>query len=188
MSKTELRDLIRSDLYRYAGAQSLRAFLATFRRIPAFRYTWLLRKCSYHHNRGLRFAFHAYNAFLKRSSLRYGFQIPFTCSIGRGLYLGHFGSVVVNPGATIGDNVNIANGVTIGQTNRGKRMGVPVIGSRVWIGTNAVVVGGVAIGNNVLIAPLAFVNFDVPDNAVVAGNPAAIISYRGTEGYVNRTV
>ncbi|MFA4826234.1 MAG: hypothetical protein WC593_13870 [Methanoregula sp.] len=41
------------------------------------------------------------------------------------------------------------------------------------------------IGNNVLIAPLSYVNFDVPDNAVVAGNPAQIISYSGTDGYIN---
>ena len=35
--------------------------------------------------------------------------------------------------------------------------------------------GGVKIGNNVLIAPNAFVNFDVPDNSIVIGNPGQII-------------
>jgi serine O-acetyltransferase len=50
------------------------------------------------------------------------------------------------------------------------------------------VVGGITIGNDVLIAPLSFVNFDVPDNAVVAGNPAKIISHKGSEGYVNYLV
>lgn len=35
--------------------------------------------------------------------------------------------------------------------------------------------GGVKIGNNVLIAPNAFVNFDVPDNSIVIGNPGKII-------------
>lgn len=34
---------------------------------------------------------------------------------------------------------------------------------------------GVKIGNNVLIAPNAFVNFDVPDNSIVIGNPGQII-------------
>ncbi len=64
-------------------------------------------------------------------------------------------------------------------------MGCPVIGDRVWIGANAVVVGRITIGDDVLIAPLSFVNFDVPDKAVVAGNPAKIINYNGSEGYVN---
>ena len=35
--------------------------------------------------------------------------------------------------------------------------------------------GGVNIGDNVLIAPGAFVNFDVPDNSIVLGNPGKII-------------
>ena len=39
---------------------------------------------------------------------------------------------------------------------------------------NSTVVGNIKIGNNVLIAPNSFVNFDVPDNSVVIGNPAVI--------------
>lgn len=52
----------------------------------------------------------------------------------------------------------------------------PIIGNNVCINANAIVVGGVRIGNNVLIAPGAFVNFDVPDNSIVIGNPGKIIS------------
>lgn len=37
------------------------------------------------------------------------------------------------------------------------------------------IIGGIKIGNNVLIAPGAFVNFDVPDNSIVLGNPGRII-------------
>ena len=60
-----------------------------------------------------------------------------------------------------------------------------MIGNEVWIGTNAVVVGKIRIGNNVLIAPNAFVNIDVPDNSIVIGNPA-IIKYckSATEEYI----
>lgn len=42
------------------------------------------------------------------------------------------------------------------------KKGVPTIGNDVWIGPNAVVVGGITIGDNVLIAANSFVNFDVP--------------------------
>lgn len=41
---------------------------------------------------------------------------------------------------------------------------------------NSIIVGGVTIGNNVLIAPGAFINFDVPDNSIVIGNPGKIIT------------
>jgi serine O-acetyltransferase len=43
------------------------------------------------------------------------------------------------------------------------------------MGQFSVVVGGVHIGNDVVIAPGAFINFDVPDNSIVIGNPAQVI-------------
>lgn len=96
---------------------------------------------------------------------------------------------MINIGAKIGQNCNIAHNVTIGQTNRGDKKGCPIIGNQVWIGTGSVVVGKVYIGNNVLIAPLTYVNFDVPDNSIVVGNPGKVISrVNATEGYINRKV
>ena len=86
----------------------------------------------------------------------------------------------------IGCNCNIHKGVTIGQENRGKRKGSPVIGNNVWIGINSTIVGNVIIGSDVLIAPNTYVNCDVPDHSIVFGNPC-IIKYRenATEGYIN---
>lgn len=44
-------------------------------------------------------------------------------------------------------------------------------------------------GNNVLIAPLSYVNIDVPDNSLVIGNPAKIIPKEdATDGYINFTI
>lgn len=115
---------------------------------------------------------------------KYGFQIGGT--LGKGFFIGHFGTIVVNEDAIIGDNCNIAHGVTIGVTRRGKHVGVPVIGNEVWIGTGATIVGRVSIGNNVLIAPGAYVNFDVPCNSVVIGNPGVIKpNMEATKGYIN---
>jgi serine O-acetyltransferase len=124
----------------------------------------------------------------KRLQVKYGFQIPFTARIGNGLFLGHFGNIVINQDVVLGENCNIAQGVTLGYVSRGPKQGCPTIGDRVWIGANAVVVGNITIGNDVMIAPLTFVNFDVADKCVVAGNPAKIINFTGSEGYVNNTV
>ncbi len=49
------------------------------------------------------------------------------------------------------------------------------IGDNVWIGGRAVINPGVTIGNHAVIASGAVVVKDVPDNAVVGGNPARII-------------
>lgn len=56
-----------------------------------------------------------------------------------------------------------------------------------WL--NAVIVGKIKIGNNVLIAPNAYVSFDVPSNSVVIGNPGQITpKENATEGYINNKI
>lgn len=85
-----------------------------------------------------------------------------------------WGTIVINPDAKIGKNFSISHGCCVGNA-AGKHAGVPIIGDNVIMNANAVVVGGIKIGNNVLIAPNAFVNFDVPDNSIVIGNPGQII-------------
>ena len=104
-----------------------------------------------------------------------GIQIPVETQIAPGFRIVHFGTIVVNPGAKIGKNFNLAQGTLIGNS-QGKKSGVPTIGENVCMQANSVIVGGITIGNNVLIAPGAFVNFDVPDNSIVIGNPGKIIT------------
>lgn len=64
------------------------------------------------------------------------------------------------------------------ERNPGLEYGKPVtIGNIVWIGGRAVIVPGVTIGDNVVIAAGAVVTRDVPPGAVVGGNPAKILKY-----------
>ena len=115
-----------------------------------------------------------------------GIEIYALSDIGPGLYLGHTYNITINPNAVIGKNCNIHKGVTIGQENRGKRKGVPTIGNSVWIGVNAIVVGNITIGDDVLIAPNSYVNCNVPSHSIVIGNPCKIIARdNATEKYVN---
>jgi len=174
--------IIKKDLYRY-GAQTslLKGFLS-----PGFTYMYFFRKASQYQKFSFRGLF--YRIILRHLSFKYGFQIPPGTAIGEGFYIGHFGTVVINENSTIGNNCNIAHTTTIGQANRGKLKGYPTLGDRVWIGTGAVIVGNITIGSNVLIAPNAFVNMNVPDNSLVIGNPAKIIAkLDATEGYINNT-
>ncbi|MBQ2076579.1 MAG: serine acetyltransferase [Bacteroidales bacterium] len=129
-----------------------------------------------------------YRLKLNRLSYKSGIQISETTQIGKGFYIGHFGCIVVSGQAVIGSNVNISQGITIGRTNRGEKQGVPTIGDEVYIGPGAKIIGKINIGNNITIGANAVVTSDIPDNACVAGIPAKIISYAGSEGYVNRKV
>jgi len=117
---------------------------------------------------------------------KYGLEISCDAQIGPGLYLGHPYNITVSSQTVMGRNVNLHKGATIGTENRGSRSGSPTIGDRVWIGVNATVVGKITIGSDVLIAPGAFVNFDVPDHSIVLGNPGRIIpKEQATRSYIN---
>lgn len=115
---------------------------------------------------------------------KYGFDISYRARIGKGLYIGHFGGIVIHGDAIIGEHCNLSQGMTIGVLNRGKYSGVPTIGDRVFMGPNSVILGGITIGNEVLIGANAVVTFDVADKAVLAAPLASVISHQGTANYV----
>ncbi|MDR6464067.1 serine acetyltransferase [Chryseobacterium sediminis] len=179
--------IIQKDFYRESGK-----WLSTFQIWkkcinPNLHFVYILRKAQKYQKNSLLNTF--WRIILRHYQIKYGFQIYPETQIGEGFYLGHWGSLVINPKTVIGKNCNIAQGVTIGQQNRGKNEGSPIIGDEVWIGTNAVIVGAITIGNNVLIVPNSYVNFDVPSNSVVIGNPAKIIpTPNATMDYINRKV
>ena len=92
---------------------------------------------------------------------------------------------IIGP-VNIGNHVNLAQGITVTALNhnfadgelRIDQQGVstqPVsIGDDVWIGTNAVILPGVTIGNHVVIAAGAVVTKDIPDNSLAMGVPATV--------------
>lgn len=178
--KEELRQIISADMKRYYDK-------VPFLKPIQVRYLIVYRKASYYKKKSLRGLY--YRMRLHMLSEKSGIQLPTKTQIGKGLFIGHFGTIIVNPDAVIGNNVNIAPGVIIGKANRGDKKGVPQIGNDVWIGANAVIVGQVVIGDDVLIAPNAYVNMDVPPHSIVLGNPAVIHSRENaTEGYINRRI
>lgn len=182
-----MHTIIQKDFYRESG-QWLSIFQIWKKCFsPNLHFIYLFRKCQKHHQTPILGVF--WKLILRHYQIKYGFQIYPETEIGEGFYLGHWGALVINPKTKIGRNCNIAQGVTIGQANRGKNIGVPTIGNEVWIGANAVVVGGIHIGDDVLIAPNAYVNTDVPNHSVVMGNPATIIpKEHATDGYINNKV
>lgn len=173
-----MNPLIKADLYRYQGSSGNKQLIKKLCN-PSFLYTFLYRKTSL--NKPSSFSGMFYRVLKRYFGFFYGVQIPPQTKIGGGLFLGHVGNIIINPDAVIGTNCNIAQGVTIGQVNRGKNKGTPTIGNQVWIGANSVVVGNIHIGNNVLIAPNCFVNFDVSDNTVV------VSSHSSTHPRINAT-
>ena len=169
-----LNNEIKCDLYRYTGSINFLNFLKIYLQTPAFRYLYFYRRTN--NLKRYSFLWYYYSIILKSLSFKYGIQIPSTTKIGLGFYIGHFGTIVINEKSIIGDNCNIAHNVTIGEISIGTKRGCPKICNSVWIGTGSVIVGNVTIGDNVIIAPNSYVNFTVPTNCIVIGNPAKIVS------------
>jgi serine O-acetyltransferase len=174
-------DIIKSDLYRLYPYPYAFKWLMKGLRAKGFKYLFFLRLKN-HPNPIVKALAGGFKWLL---TYRYGFQIPSTVPIGKGFFIGHFGSIVVSVHASFGNNCNIAHHCTIG-ASRGENKGAPQIKDRVWIGTGAVLVGKIEVGPDVVIAPNAFVNFDVPQHSVVIGNPGKIIPKDNpTKDYIN---
>ena len=173
------------DLYRYYGAKGETLVQRLLRPIE-LKYIALFRKANNCKFGPLRLY---YTVKLKLMSYKTHIQIPARTKIDEGFYIGHSGRVIIHPDAKLGKNINVGTGVTIGYENRGQRKGAPTIEGKCWIGTNSVIVGNVKIGEDVMIAPLTFVNFDVPSHSIVIGNPAKIIhKENATKDYIDNKV
>ena len=177
---------VKTDLFRCRRAQGLRGFLRSYIGRPGFRYIVWMRMAAYlSGSRLLKIPYWAASLQRHRLEVKFGISIPHTTRIGPGLFISHFGGIVVNELASIGRNCNLSHGVTIGQKNRGKYKGCPAIGDSVFIGAGACVIGGVKVGSHAAIGAHAVVVHDVGDNEVVIGNPAHTVSTEGSGDYIN---
>ncbi len=113
--------------------------------------------------------------------------------IGNHCSIGEYNHITACDQITIGDGLLTGRYVYIGDNSHGglsveeasvppierklKSKGKICIGNNVWIGDKATILGGVSIGDNVIVAANAVVTKDIPSNSVVAGVPARIVKY-----------
>jgi serine O-acetyltransferase len=111
----------------------------------------------------------------KQASIRLGFSIS-PNSIGKGLQIGHYGDIVINGKARLGDGCAIAGaGVLVGEDLTNPE--APIIGNRCYLGPGCKVIGPVKIADGVTIAANAVVVHDITEpNITVGGIPARKIS------------
>lgn len=164
---------VKEDIYRYYGDSCTNLFVRIkYAMLPGTRTMWLIR---HYQAASCKLTRLIWTILCYWDKFTTGMQVPPQTKIGRGCRFVHFGNVVIHPDTVIGDNCNIAQGVLLGSNNSKGKEGSPTIGNNCCIFANAIVLGGVRIGNNVLFAPGSFCNFDVPDNCIVLGNPGKII-------------
>lgn len=176
------REMWSYDLKFNASFRGISIMTKTELRMPQYKYLRLYRKTQASKNTvWYKLLFWR----LRRMSYRTGIGLYENMNIPQGLIIGHSGSIVINGAATFDGNIMLTHGVTVGRDIRGKRAGVPHFGKNVCVRCNSTVVGNITIGEDVLIAPNTFVNFDVPSHSVVIGNPASIHHKDfATEGHI----
>lgn len=165
LSRNE-KSLILSDLHRlsciyaYPKKNYLSNFLDIFVLYPEFRSTVYYR---------LRNRFRIIPSLFFKGQTSCYITSP---KIGKGLSLIHGFSTIINC-ESMGKNNIVFQQVTIGWSRERK----PTIGNGCVFCCGCLVLGGIKIGNNVTVGAGAVVVKDVPDNVIVAGNPAKIIGY-----------
>jgi serine O-acetyltransferase len=110
-----------------------------------------------------------------------GIEIHPGARLGRGVFIDHGMGVVVGETSTVGDNVTMYQGVTLGGTGkeRGKRH--PTVEDNAVIGVGASVLGAVTIGEGARVGAGSVVLKDVPPHATAVGMPARAVSWRDPE-------
>jgi len=168
MRLNEARDYIKADLGRYADNTGAAAFIGNYLRNRSFRYSFWFRLCKVD-NKAL---FLLAAIMHDRLSKKFGIQIQRRTKIGKGLYIGHYMSLIIHPDTVIGENCNLSQFTTIGSNKSTPAK----IGDNVYIGPGCCIVEDVTIGDNSIIGAGSVVVKSIPANCTAAGNPARVVS------------
>lgn len=106
----------------------------------------------------------------------WGIKLDYTVQLGRRVRIWHHGGMILGARA-IGDDVHIRQNTTFGLADRSNPNAKPTIGKGVEIGTGAVILGNIHIGDGAIVGANAVVTRDVPPHAMVGGVPAKLIKY-----------
>jgi len=104
-----------------------------------------------------------------------GIEIHPGAKIGKHFFIDHGAGVVIGETAEVGDDVLMYQGVVLGGTTLEKKKRHPTIGNNVIIGTGAVALGAITIGDGARIGSGSVVVKSVPRGATVVGIPGRIV-------------
>ena len=153
-----------------------------------WRFEILLRKTEFYVNCKKTFVGKIFGKVLQflyyKKRLKYNTYIPLNV-FGPGLSIAHFGSIIVNGNAKVGENCRIQDSVTIGATNG--ESDAPVIGNNVFIGSGARIIGKVNIASDIAIGANAVVVKDFNKSGItIRGVPAKKISDNNSHSNLNK--
>lgn len=113
-----------------------------------------------------------YNKIMKRNGASIPIKLNIVATFPHGIK-----GIFISQRAKIGENCVIFQHVTIGSNmlNNTKHRGAPTIGSNVYIGSGAKIIGNITVGNSVRVGANAVIYEDIPANATVVLSKSRII-------------
>ena len=103
-----------------------------------------------------------------------GIEIHPGATIGRRFFIDHGMGVVIGETSEIGNDVLLYKGVVLGGTSLEKKKRHPTLGNNIIVGSNAIIMGAITIGDNARIGAASVVTHNVPANATAVGIPARV--------------
>jgi serine O-acetyltransferase len=110
-----------------------------------------------------------------------GIEIHPGATIGRRFFIDHGMGVVIGETAEIGDDVLMYKGVILGGVSLERKKRHPTLGDGVIVGSNAVILGPIRIGDNSKIGSGAVVVESAPAFATVVGVPGKVVKLNGVK-------
>jgi len=106
-----------------------------------------------------------------------GIEIHPGAQIGEGLFIDHGMGVVIGETAEIGDDCHLTQGVTLGGTSNRREKRHPTLGTGVFVGAGAKLIGAITVGDHARIGAGSVVVTNVPAYATVVGVPGKVVAY-----------
>ncbi len=171
MFKT-LREDIKTVFAKDPAARSVAEVILCY---PGLHALWFHRRAHFLWQHKLRLLARCVSQF---SRFLTGIEIHPGAKIGRRFFIDHGAGVVIGETAEIGDDVLLYQGVVLGGTTLEKKKRHPTLGNNVVMGTGAVALGAITIGNGAKIGSGSVVVKTVPPGATVVGIPGRVVTDR----------
>lgn len=182
--KKSLKEYIKADYKAFGFKYPIIAKFTFSENGTMFSYVKNLRYLEYYENKKQRpwdkFLYMWHLLKYRYLNIKHQLYIKPNC-IGKGLHLVHHGYRRIGSVASIGENCTILPMVLIGKKSPNVDVSNARIGNNVYIGAGTIIMNPVNIGNNVTIGAGSVITKDIPDNCIVAGNPAKIIKFKVLE-------
>jgi serine O-acetyltransferase len=171
------RELLREDIDTiYRKDPAARSVFEVLTSYPGLHASWLHRVAHGLWNHGhltlARWVSH-FNRFLT------GIEIHPGARIGRRFFIDHGAGVVIGETAEVGDDVLMYTGAILGGTSSERTKRHPTIGNGVVIGSHAVILGNIVVGDEAKVGSGSVVIESVPPGATVIGVPGRVVRING---------